>query len=189
MGSNALAHTDARQALSRPGGGRIVSHIGHPTSAIRLLTGTLGCLVSAFGTAAAQDIGPLSFRDSLVMRQVAYRAPCPVPAPKAWTLIDSTLGTGLRCSLVEAAVRALEIELQRRPALRERGDPHHPLCVRVVVRNNTGSTGLPGDWLVVFDLAADLPAYVMIDRQEGSVAFGMVGRGPPGEMPSCLGKE
>lgn len=189
MGSDPLAHADARQALGRPGGGRIVSRIRHPASTIRLLTGTLGCLLSAFGTAAAQDIGPLSFRDSLVMRQVAYRAPCPVPVPKAWTVVDSTLGTGLRCSLVEAAVRALEIELQRRPAVGPRGDPRHPLCVRVVVRNNTGSTGLPGDWLVVFDLAADLPAYVMIDRQEGSVVFGMVGRGPPGEMPWCIGRE
>jgi hypothetical protein len=166
-----------------------VSHIRHPTSAIQYVVRLVGSLATAVGTAQGQEIGPSSFRDSLVMRQVAFRAPCPVPAPKAWTLVDSTLGTGLRCSLVEAAVRALEIELGRRPALRERGDPRHPLCVRVVVRNNMGSTGLPGDWLVVFDLAVDLPAYVMIDRQAGSVVPGMVGRGPPGEMPSCLRKE
>jgi len=138
------------------------------------------------GIAPAQDIGPTSFRDSLVMRQLAFRAPCPAPVPRAWTLVDSTLGSGPRCSLVEAAVRALEMELQRRPALKERGDPRNPLCVRVVVRNNTGSTGLPGDWLVVFDLAADLPAYVMIDRQSGAVVLGIVGRGPPGETAPCV---
>lgn len=44
--------------------------------------------LAAPGTAAAQDIGPVSFRDSLVMRQVAYRAPCPSPVPKSWTLVD-----------------------------------------------------------------------------------------------------
>jgi hypothetical protein len=168
----------------------IVSHNPHLTSAIRYLARTVFLVASGIPAVAwSQEIGPISFRDSLVMRQVAFRAPCPVPVPRAWTLMDSTLGSGPRCSLVERAVRALEIELQRRPALRERGDPRHPLCVRVVVRNNTGTTGLPGDWLVVFDLAADLPAYVMIDRQEGSVVLGIVGRGSPGDMPPCIGRK
>src|SRR5512134_2171232 len=75
---------------------------------------------------AAQDIGPVSFRDSLVMRQVAFRAPCPSVVPKSWTVVDSTLGSGLRCSLVEAAVRAIELQLQQRPALRGRADPRNP---------------------------------------------------------------
>lgn len=135
----------------------------------------------------SQDIGPISFRDSLVMQQVARRAPCPESVPRTWTLVDSTLGTGLRCSLVEAAVRALEFRLERRPSLRQRGTPRNPLCVRVVVRSNTGSTGLPGDWLVVLDLAEDLPAYVMIDRQTGAVVLGIVGRTTaPEDMPSCV---
>jgi hypothetical protein len=146
-------------------------------------------LVSFASAASGQDIGPISFRDSLVMRQVAYRAPCPTPVPKSWTLVDSTLGRGLRCSLVEAAVRSLELQLQQRPALRKRGDPRNPLCVRVFVANNMGSTGLPGDWMVVFELGADLPAYVLIDRQTGSVAFAAVGRTEPdGQMPSCPAK-
>jgi hypothetical protein len=145
------------------------------------------CVTCAAGTVEGQSIGPESFRDSLVMRQVAFRAPCPPVVPKAWTLVDSTLGSGLRCSLVEAAVRAMEMQLQQRPALRGRADPRNPLCVRVVVRENTGSTGLPGDWLVVFDLAPDLPAYVMLDRQTGSVVYGIVGRtAPAGEMPQCV---
>ena len=134
----------------------------------------------------SQDVGPISFRDSLVMAQVARRAPCPEPVPRTWTMVDSTLGSGLRCSLVEVAVRALELQFEQRPSLRQRGSPRNPLCVRVVVRNNMGSTGLPGDWLVVFDLAADVPAYVMLDRQDGSVVFGIVGRTASGEMPSCL---
>ena len=138
------------------------------------------------GVAGAQDIGPISFRDSLVMRQVAFRAPCPSPVPRSWTRVDSTLGSGLRCSLVEAAVRAIELQLLRRPALRERADPRNPLCVRVYVANNTGVTGLPGDWMVAFELAPDLPAYVLIDRQTGSVVLGIVGRSEPdAPMPSC----
>ena len=135
----------------------------------------------------AQDIGPSSFRDSLVMQQVARRAPCPASVPRTWTAMDSTLGTGLRCSLVEAAVRALEVQLAQRPSLRQRGDPRNPLCVRIVVRNNTGTTGLPGDWMVVMDLADDVPAYVMVDRQTGAVVLGIVGRtNAPSDMPSCV---
>jgi len=146
-------------------------------------------LVTA-GPISAQDIGPISFRDSLVMRQVAYRAPCPAPAPRSWTLVDSTLGSGLRCSLVEAGVRHLELQLMQRPALRQRADPRNPLCVRVYVASNMGSTGLPGDWMVVFELAPDLPAYVLIDRQAGSVVMGVVGRSEPdAPMPSCPEKD
>src|SRR6185503_14981503 len=81
--------------------------------------------------ASAQAIGPVSFRDSLVMRQVAYRAPCPSPVPRNWTLVDRTLGSGLRCSLVEWAVRALEAQLEQRPSLKPPADPRNPLCVRV----------------------------------------------------------
>ena len=132
----------------------------------------------------------MSFRDSLVMRQVAYRAPCPATVPKSWTLVDSTLGSGLRCSLVEAGARAVEQQLLQRPGLQSRGDPRNPLCVRVHVANNTGPTGLPGDWMVIFELAPDFPAYVLIDRQTGSVVFGTVGRMEPHAlMPSCREKE
>ena len=154
-------------------------------SPVRYVVRAFACLALTLGTADAQDIGPISFRDSLVMRLVAFRNPCPVPAPKAWAALDSTLGTGLRCSLVEAAARAVEAQLQQRPALRERADPRRPLCVRVVVANNTGSTGLPGDWVVLFDLALDVPAYVLIDRQDGSIVLNIVGR-MSGDIPSCI---
>jgi hypothetical protein len=120
------------------------------------------------------------------MRQVAFRAPCPNPVPRSWTTADSTLGSGLRCSLVEAAVRALERQLEQRPTLRAKGDPRNPRCVRVVVAPNTGSTGLLGDWMVVFDLAPELPAYVLIDRQVGSIVMGIVGRTDfQGMVPDC----
>jgi hypothetical protein len=146
-------------------------------------------LVLAPVPANAQDIGPVSFRDSLVMRLVAYRAPCPSPVPGSWTLVDRTLGSGLRCSLVEWAVRALEAQLEQRPSLRTRGDPRNPLCVRVVVATNTGSTGLLGDWIVVFNLGPDLPAHVMIDRQTGGIVVGIVGRMESAtEVPPCLPK-
>lgn len=129
----------------------------------------------------------MSFRDSLVMRQVAYRAPCPSPVPPSWIRADSTLGSGLRCSLVELAVRALELQLGQRSSLRSRGDPRNPLCVRVVVAQNTGTTGMLGDWMVVFALGPDLPAYVLIDRQVGTVVVGIVGRSEsPGGMPQCI---
>lgn len=146
-------------------------------------------LVLAPVRGAAQDIGPVSFRDSLVMRRVAILAPCPATVPQSWTLVDKTLGSGLRCSLVEAAVRALEAQLEQRPSLRTRGDPRNPLCVRVVVAQNTGSTGLPGDWLVVFQLGPELPARVMIDRQTGGVVLGIVGSTESAsEVPSCISK-
>jgi hypothetical protein len=136
----------------------------------------VGMFLLAPAVIGAQEIGPVSFRDSLVMRQVAYRAPCPSPVPASWTLADSTLGSGLRCSLVEWAVRALEAQLEQRPSLKARTDPRNPLCVRVVVASNTGATGLLGDWTVVFDLSHDTPAYVMIDRQTGGVAMAIIGR-------------
>jgi hypothetical protein len=56
----------------------------------------------------------------------------------------------------------------------------------VIVGRNTGSTGLPGDWLVLFDLAADLPAYVVIDRQTGDVGLTLVGREQLVDRPRCL---
>jgi hypothetical protein len=65
-------------------------------------------------------------------------------------------------------------------------DPWKPLCARVVVARNTGSTGLPGDWMVVFDLTTDSRAHVVIDRQSGSVGGVMIGYGPTGDMPKCL---
>ena len=167
-----------------------MSDFRHLPSAVPLLSRAAVALGIWAGVAGAQDIGPISFRDSLVMRQVAFRAPCPTPVPKSWTLVDSTLGSGLRCSLVEAGVRAIELQLQQRPALRQRADPRNPLCVRVYVANNMGSTGLPGDWMVVFELAPDLPAYVLIDRQTGSIVVGVVGRSEPdAPMPSCPEKE
>jgi hypothetical protein len=136
---------------------------------------------------AAQDIGPVSFRDSLVMRRVAILAPCPSSVPRSWTLVDKTLGSGLRCSLVEAAVRALEVQLEQRPSLRTRGDPRNPLCVRIVVAQNTGSTGLLGDWIVVFDMGPGLPAHVMIDRQTGGVVLGIVGAmDTASKIPPCV---
>jgi hypothetical protein len=137
----------------------------------------------------AQDIGPVSFRDSLVMRRVALLAPCPTSVPPSWTLVDKTLGSGVRCSLVEASVRVLEQQWQQRPSLRESGNPRNPLCVRVVVANNTGSTGLPGDWLVMLDLAPEVTARVMIDRQTGGIVSGIVGRpDSTGKTPACIAK-
>ena len=163
-----------------------MSDFRHLPSTFRLICRPLLTLGVFAGAAGAQEIGPVSFRDSLVMRQVAYRAPCPTPVPRSWTLVDSTLGSGLRCSLVEAGARAIELQLQQRPALRQRADARNPLCVRVYVANNMGSTGLPGDWMVVFELAPDLPAYVLIDRQTGSVMPPVVGRSEPDSpMPSC----
>jgi hypothetical protein len=90
---------------------------------------------------------------------------------------------------VELAARAISQYHQLRPPRTGPADPWNPLCVRIVVGKNTGSTGLPGDWLVMFDLAADNPAYVVIDRQSGEVGAVMVGRGPPGDMPPCIGRK
>lgn len=156
----------------------------------RSLNGLVGVVLSLAPVAVhAQDIGPVSFRDSLVMRRVALLAPCPTPVPPSWTLVDKTLGSGVRCSLVEASVRALEQQWEQRPYLRENGNPRNPLCVRVVVANNTGSTGLLGDWLVMLDLAPDVTARVMIDRQTGGIVSGIVGRpDTTGKTPSCVAK-
>lgn len=164
------------------------SRVTRLPSSVRLLVAVVATVTRAPAT-GAQDIGPTSFRDSLVMRQVAFRAPCPVPPPKTWTLIDSTLGSGLRCSLVEFAARAIARYQQLRPSSTGKADPWNPFCVRIVVARNTGSTGLPGDWLVMFDLTADSPAYVVIDRQSGEVGAVMVGRGPPGDVPPCTGRK
>lgn len=157
-------------------------------SSVGLLVAVVALVTRAPAT-EAQDIGPVSFRDSLVMRQVAFRAPCPVPVPGAWTRMDTTLGSGPRCSLVELAARAIAQYHQLRPPRTGPADPWNPFCVRIVVARNTGSTGLPGDWLVMFDLAVDSPAYVVIDRQSGEVGAVRVGRGPPGDLPSCISRK
>jgi hypothetical protein len=155
--------------------------------------GLAGALVGVFvgiavlaNAAWAQGIGPVTFRDSLVMRQIAYRAPCPDPVPIVWSRVDSTLGRPPRCSLVELAARAISQFLRVRPPQAGSADPWNPLCVRVIVGRNTGSTGLPGDWLVIFDLAADQPAYVVIDRQTGDVGLTLIGREQLVDRPRCL---
>jgi hypothetical protein len=137
------------------------------------------------GKAAAQDIGPESFRDTLVMRQLVFRAPCPDPVPKAWSLIDSTLARPPRCNLLEVAARAIAQHAQLRPQASP-GDPWNPLGARVVVDTNTGSTGLPGVWLVLFDLAPDRPAWVVIDRQTGDIGVTLFGLEQARGRPRCL---
>ena len=137
------------------------------------------------GKAQGQDIGPVTFRDSLVMRQIIFRAPCPNPIPKGWTLVDSTLGRPPRCNLLETAARAVAQFSQYRPQT-SLGDPRNPLCARILVGKNTGSTGLPGDWLVLFDLTPDRPAWVVIDRQTGDIGLTLLGHGQVPERPRCL---
>ena len=135
-------------------------------------------------TGGAQDIGPVTFRDSLVMRQLSFSAPCPTPVPRAWGLVDSTLRRPPRCSLVEVAARAISMYHQARPPRTGPADPWNPLCVRIIVGRNTGTTGLAGDWLVVFDLGVDYSAWVFIDRHYGEVGGVSLGQGPPG-APRC----
>jgi hypothetical protein len=137
-------------------------------------------------TATAQSIGPVSFRDSLVMRQIAFRAPCRLPVPRAWSQVDSTLGRDPRCSLIEVAARAISQVVQSRQPEPGSADPWNPLCVRVLVATNTGTTGLPGDWQVLFDLSPDRPAFVVIDRQTGDVGLTLVGSNQVGNRPRCL---
>jgi hypothetical protein len=67
-----------------------------------------------------------------------------------------------------------------------KADPWNPHCARVVVAQNTGSTGLPGDWRVLFDLDVDRYAWVIIDRQSGMIGAVMVGTGPFGSVPRCM---
>lgn len=166
-----------------------MSDIRHPPSAIRLVIATMAFTALLTRVADCQDIGPTTFRDSLVMRQLAYRMPCPLVVPRAWSLVDSTLGRPPRCSLVEAAARAISQFHQARAPRAGPADPWNPLCVRVVVGRNTGSTGLPGDWLVVFDLSPDYTAHVVIDRQNGDVGAVRMSYGqPPGDLPPCLAR-
>lgn len=144
-------------------------------------------LVITSSAVFAQGIGPVTFRDSLVMRQMIYRTPCPDPVPPAWSSVDSTLGRRPRCAIVETAAQALLPWANSDP--RRAIDPWNPLCVRVVVANNTGSTGLPGDWMVIFDLSSDSRARIVIDRQSGAVASIQTSRGPVAvgdQQPTCL---
>lgn len=190
MGPHAVTHTDAGEEIGRsPPEKLILSHFPHPTSHIRWLIAAMWFLTGPAGIAAAQDIGPTSFRDSLVMRQIAYRTPCPLVVPRVWSLVDSTLGRNPRCSLVEAAARAISQYHQARAPREGPADPWNPLCVRVVVGHNTGTTGLPGDWLVLFDLSPDYTAHVVIDRQTGDVGAVRMSYGQPAaDMPRCLAR-
>jgi len=157
-------------------------------SPVWLLARTIVLLALVNVFAGAQDIGPVTFRDSLVMRQMVYRTPCPTPVPRAWGMVDPTLGRLPRCSLVETAARAISQFQQMRPPVTGPADPWNPLCVRVVVGRNTGSTGLPGDWLVVFDLAVNQHAWVVIDRQSGEVGNVSFGYGSADDRPKCMAR-
>ncbi len=156
-------------------------------AAARMTIGGMLVLAASPRAAVAQDALLASFRDTLIVRQIAHRAPCPQPPPPAWSLVDSTIGTSWKCSLIEASARAITQRRDARPRDGGAMDPRNPLCTRLVVARNTGSTGLPGDWLVLFDLALDLPAWVLFDRQTGSIARVAIGHGQaiPG-MPRCL---
>jgi hypothetical protein len=149
-----------------------------------LVAGAVAALALMPVVAAAQEIGPVTFRDSLVMRQLVFRAPCRNPVPRAWSLVDSTLGRPLRCNLVEVAARAIAQYLQARPRAVS-GDPWNPLCARVMVRDTT-TNGLPADWWVLLDLTADTPAWVVIDRHNGDVALTVVGPALVRDWPRCL---
>ena len=185
MGSHPITYVDEAETVDR---GRSVSPISNLPSPIRLLVRAIACVPFMSVVAGAQDIGPVTFRDSLVMRQMVYRTPCPTPVPRAWGMVDSTLGRLPRCSLVETAARAISQFQQMRPPVTGPADPWNPLCVRVVVGRNTGSTGLPGDWLVVFDLAVNHQAWVVIDRQSGEVGNVSFGHGSPDDRPRCMGR-
>jgi hypothetical protein len=137
-------------------------------------------------TAAAQPGIPDDFRDSLVLRLAAIRTPCPDPPPAAWSLVDTTLGRPPRCSLVASAAQLLREHLRARPRRDGVADPSRALCVRLVVLANTGSTGLPGDWLVVFDLAPTVSAEVVIDRRSAAPSVMSIGEGPPRWGAPCL---
>lgn len=152
---------------------------------LRYVAVAVAALASMPHVAAAQEIGPVTFRDSLVMRQLVFRAPCRNPVPRAWSLVDSTLGRPPRCNLVEVAARAIAQYLQARPDA-GRGDPWNPLCARVTFSQNTGMPALPADWWVLFDLAVDTPAWVVIDRHTGDIGLTVVGGGLMRDWPRCL---
>lgn len=187
MGSDPIAHVDAREALSLAAGRR--PRPGLPFLRAALTRAIYSVAVMACTAIALRGQAPEieTARDTIVMRHIAYRAPCPNPAPRAWSVRDSSLGSGLRCSLVEAAARAVRRFLEMRPPLTGPADPWNPLCVRLIVASNTGSTGLPGDWMVIFDLAPDVIAHAVIDRQEGTIPAARVSFGsPPPTVPRCM---
>src|SRR5688572_1328932 len=90
VGSDKVAHFVTSQA------------VGRMQNALCILL-----LVITSSAVFAQGIGPVTFRDSLVMRQMIYRTPCPDPVPPAWSSVDSTLGRRPRCAIVETAAQAL----------------------------------------------------------------------------------
>ena len=195
MGSDAITHVDPRQALIATrrrvwavSMTMCVTNDDVRRWAYRLRVTFIAAGVSfAPDTVSAQEIGPVTFRDSLVMRQLAFRTPCPSPIPRAWSMVDTTLGQSPRCTLLEVAARAIARYLQARPQA-DGGDPWTPLCVRVIVRRNSETTALPLDWWVVFDLTADTPAWVVIDRHTGEIGMTVVGKDLVRDWPRCLAR-
>jgi hypothetical protein len=155
---------------------------------VALLAGMrwLPALLMATSLRAEAQAGiPDDFRDSLVLRLAAVRTPCPDPPPAAWSMVDSTLGRAPRCSLMESAAQFVRQRLPGRPSPESTADPWRPLCARLVVLDNTGSTGMPGDWLVIFDLSPTLSAEVVIDRRSGAPSVMMLGDGVRRWGPPC----
>lgn len=130
---------------------------------------------------------PPDVRDSLVLRLVAYRAPCPDPVPPHWSMGDSTLAMTPRCNLVEAAARLVRDQLRSRRVPRSEGaDPWKPLCVRLYETENSSFSAWAKDWMVVFDLTPTLVAEVMIDRRSGAPMFALLGDGTRRLGQACL---
>ena len=126
----------------------------------------------------SQGIGPVTFRDSLVMRQMVYRTPCPVPVPRAWSAGGQHPGASASMQPGgnrRSGDRAVPAD-QARPQPGS-GDPWNPLCVRVVVGGIRDRPGLPGDWMVVFDLTVDRPGVrrhrpAVRQRRRGTASHG-----------------
>ena len=72
----------------------------------------------------------LSLRnDSLARRMLLSRHPCPRPIPTGWVAGDTANGTGIKCSLIVAAMRGAENAMiqYKRP----KWDPRRVPCVTV----------------------------------------------------------
>lgn len=127
--------------------------------------------------------------DSAVLAQISRAYPCPSSVPAAWVVGDSTLGSGVRCSLVAAGVAAIQHHQsvpELLPILRAT-DVSGFACVALraeAMRSQKGKLDL-ARWSVSFFSKKTPSLVVDISRVTGEARVYRMVEEPADPMPLC----
>ena len=128
-------------------------------------------LLALTSSASAQDTTMRRRLDSLSVRMLVRRYPCPNPVPLGWVAADSTNGSGVRCSLIAAAARGLQDAIATRPT----GELETRAVRCVTLRPGKPLPTVGPMWRVAFYSDSIRGAEVHIDAFDGHTVVVRVG--------------